>query len=539
MRNRRDLLAGRADRSRCARPRDALPVSPRARWTEDLDRAARAGRSRARTSFHHRPDDRRPADRERGRATPHRRQRRALRLRTDPDGAGRPGPPAADALGQRDRAPPLRGHRNGLPRAAPGRVRPAPLGRVQPGSLRGARSLRDQAALLRLPPGPPLLRLRGEGALRGRSAGALEPRHDFAGREWRRTSRANALRRRLPGIARPLPAGDARRDPRASVLGLRLPARRRGHARRRRCRECRAPPGCPRRSRPAASAGRCPGRLLPQRRAGLLLGDRPRGETPLPPDPGVHADIRFAGLRRERHRTGDGGPVGRRVLPGADSPGRSRRPLRGCDLARGDSLLQRARRRQVRSLARGARRRIQGRSDGGGFRRDLRRLSPFPTRHAALRQRRPGSRGRPGSARAARACQPGVPRSPPSGRRGRVDGGRPANAGVHAVVDRGDLGRPLQDAGPPDRGRSGGVLGPRLLPRAAQQPRRSRSAGRTRAGPPVALPLEQDDPRDLHPRGPGRPHGDGALRRRARAVSGPQSRGARGVAAGRRRRSGA
>ena len=32
----------------------------------------------------------------------------------------------------------------------------------------------------------------------------------------------------------------------------------------------------------------------------------------------------------------------------------------------------------------------------------------------------PGSRGRPGSARAARACQPGVARSPASGRRGRV-----------------------------------------------------------------------------------------------------------------------
>ena len=91
---------------------------------------------------------------------------------------------------------------------------------------------------------------------------------------------------------------------------------------------------------------------------------------------------------------GDGRACGRRVLPGADPAGRSGRPLRRRDLARGDAVLQRARRREVRAEPRGARRRLQGRADRRRLRRDLRRLSALPARHAALRQRRPGSGGR-------------------------------------------------------------------------------------------------------------------------------------------------
>ena len=49
-----------------------------------LGLARRSRGTRPCAAEHHRPDDRRSADRERGRPAPHRRQRRVLRLRADP-----------------------------------------------------------------------------------------------------------------------------------------------------------------------------------------------------------------------------------------------------------------------------------------------------------------------------------------------------------------------------------------------------------------------------------------------------------------------
>ena len=80
---------------------------------------------------------------------------------------------------------------------------------AQPGALRRARPLRHQAALLRGARGHALPRLRGQGAVRGRRAGALEPRGDLPRRERRRAPDADPVRWRLAGPAGPLPARHA------------------------------------------------------------------------------------------------------------------------------------------------------------------------------------------------------------------------------------------------------------------------------------------------------------------------------------------
>ncbi len=147
-----------------------------------------------------------------------------------------------------------------------------PLGRAEPGALRGARPVRDQAALLRVPRRDALPRLRGQGALRGRRAGALESRGDLPRDERRRPPVADALRGGLPGPARATTCSRPRgytqlhrywdfdyprvedEAPAAKGRGARgAPSRRPG------------------RGRAPAAPGRRAGRLLPERRPRLLL----------------------------------------------------------------------------------------------------------------------------------------------------------------------------------------------------------------------------------------------------------------------------
>ena len=72
-----------------------------------------------------------------------------------------------------------------------------------------------------------------EGAVRRRRAGALGRRDASTTRStYGGPPDAHAVRRRLPGAARTLPARDRAARPAASVLGLRLPARRRASAQR-------------------------------------------------------------------------------------------------------------------------------------------------------------------------------------------------------------------------------------------------------------------------------------------------------------------
>ena len=78
---------------------DRAAPPPRPRRPAAMDRAARPGGAGPRPAQHHRPGDRRSADRERGRAAADRRQRRVLRLRADPARAG-----AARATGFRTRS---------------------------------------------------------------------------------------------------------------------------------------------------------------------------------------------------------------------------------------------------------------------------------------------------------------------------------------------------------------------------------------------------------------------------------------------------
>ena len=82
---------------------DRVPPSSRAGRAAALDRPARPRRARARAAEHHRPGHRRSADRQRGRAPAHRRQRRVLRLRAHAARARAARPPAPHALRQRDR----------------------------------------------------------------------------------------------------------------------------------------------------------------------------------------------------------------------------------------------------------------------------------------------------------------------------------------------------------------------------------------------------------------------------------------------------
>ncbi len=83
--------------------------------------------------------------------TPHRRQRRVLRLRSHPARARTSRTPSPHPLRQRNRPPPLRRSRHAMPSPAARRVRLRPLGSNPPHRLRRPRPLRHQTALLRNP----------------------------------------------------------------------------------------------------------------------------------------------------------------------------------------------------------------------------------------------------------------------------------------------------------------------------------------------------------------------------------------------------
>ena len=192
---------------------DATPPSPRARRAAPLDQRRPPGRPRPCAAQHHRPRDRRPADRQRGRAHPHRRQRRVLRLRARSSAssstAGHRLRTRSDSeialhlyedLGAAVPAPPAR------------RVRLRALGRDATGTLFAAR---DRFGI------KPLFYAVHDGTLylasevKALFAAGVPARWDaesvFHAVELRRPSGAHAVRRRLPGAARPLPARDRRR----------------------------------------------------------------------------------------------------------------------------------------------------------------------------------------------------------------------------------------------------------------------------------------------------------------------------------------
>ncbi len=146
--NRCSCLEAPWDQARASRPRHAPTPAPRPGRAARLGLARCSRRTRTRAAEHHRPDDRRSADRQRGRAAPHRRQRRVLRLRADPLRAGARGARVPDAVGQRDRAAPVRGSRRACAALTARRVRVRDLGRAGWAAVRGARPVRHQAALL-------------------------------------------------------------------------------------------------------------------------------------------------------------------------------------------------------------------------------------------------------------------------------------------------------------------------------------------------------------------------------------------------------
>ena len=170
----------------------------------------------------------------------------------------------------------------------------------------------------------------------------------------------------------------------------------------------------------ASAARRRAGRLLSQRRPRLLQRAGPGRPAPARADPRLHAHLRPAAYDEGAIAREMAAHAGAEFCPDPDPAGGSRRPLRRRDLARGDALRQRARRREVRPQPGGARRRVQGRAHRRGLGRDPGGLSPLPARHAALRQRRAGSGGDPIAAgrswsrairsRAACCCPTATPR---------------------------------------------------------------------------------------------------------------------------------
>ena len=315
MRHRRVRVGSWPGLGRGALARDTAAAAPRPGRAAHLGRRPRPGRARARAAEHHRPLDGRPADRERGREPAHRGERRVLRLRGDPAAAGAGRPPLPHALGQRDRASPVRGRRGALPAPAARRVRLRDLGRAGRRAVRRPRPLRHQAALLRAARGQLPRGLGGEGARGARRPAALGPRDRL-----RPAPRPDApagplvLRGCAPGAARLLP--DQRRDERArgALLGLGLPDGR-AHALRPQPARVGEGPGARARARGEAAAARGrAGGLLPQRRPRLVRRARHRLAAVEPAAARLHAVVRPRRLRRARDRRGAGTAVRRRVL---------------------------------------------------------------------------------------------------------------------------------------------------------------------------------------------------------------------------------
>ena len=204
-----------------------------------------------------------------------------------------------------------------------------------------------------------------------------------------------------------------------------------------------------------------------------------------------------------------------------------------------DACVQRTRRREVPPEPGRARRRLQGRADRRGLRRDPGRLPPLPPGHVAAQYGR--ARTRTTSEHLLASCRASNPVSRglllPE-RRGaartsvRAPGVRaPSRLEASTVANR------------CSRAASRPTSPPRFAGRDAYRSLLNRRPGRAGqlAGrepvQPVALPVVQGDAAELRPDAPGRPDGDGALGRGTRAVPGsPRRRGGRDCRC--RRRSG-
>ena len=210
-------------------------------------------------------------------------------------------------------------------------------------------------------------------------------------------------------------------------------------------------------------------------------------------DPRLHPDLRPRRIRRGSASEGDGGKGGSRILSHPHPTGRSGRSFCRCYPAIGDPLLQCPWRCQIPFEPRRARCRLQGRHDRRRIGRDPGRLCPLSPRHAALQPGGPGSRV---SSRAfstiwkgsipcpagccCRTAKPGRSTASSGSSASSLPGSRPSRRA------RSRCGRCWPGIFSTGSGSRKGFLA------FAQRHRRPRPARRARSGAPVALPLGED-----------------------------------------------
>ena len=182
---------------------------------------------------HHRSRNRRSADRQRGRTEPASsstaNSMATRRMQRELAGGG---PPPAHPLGQRDRPSSLRRSRDAMPAPSARRIRLRALGRDATARCSPPATVSASSRCsMPVHDGHALLRLRSEGAVRRRRAGALGRRIPLLRRRIRRPPDAHPVRRRVPGAARALsrsrPTGMSQLD---ALLGFRLSEAGRSHS---------------------------------------------------------------------------------------------------------------------------------------------------------------------------------------------------------------------------------------------------------------------------------------------------------------------
>ena len=266
---------------------------------------APARRTRPRAAQHHRPHDGRSADRERGRAAAHRRERRVLRFRARS---------AASSSGEGHRFRTRSDSEIALHlyedlgarclHQLRGEFAFALWDERDSTLVRGARPLRHQAALLRGPATAQSTRVRDQGARRrsaSRCAGIAAIALRLALRRiTRRIARSSRVSTRFRPATTCSPTastcaccriGTSTTRPRRTLRGPYDPTR--AH---------RAFRGRVRGGRTPAPARRCARRVLPERRHRLVRRARRRLEAFSAADSRVHALLRSGGLRRARDR---------------------------------------------------------------------------------------------------------------------------------------------------------------------------------------------------------------------------------------------